>query len=48
MCFNFSHQYHTADWCCVHLAVLVTLCLACQYSHLDQPLLKMYTKLPLE
>ena len=32
----------------VHLAVLVTLCLACQYSHLDQPLLKMYTKLPLE
>ena len=27
-----------------HLEILVTPCLACQYSHIVQPLLKMYTK----
>ena len=32
----------------VHLAILVTLCLACQWSHLVQLLLKMYTKQSLE
>ena len=44
-----SIAFHIAEGCAtVYLAILVMPFLACQYSHLVQSLLKMYTKQSLE